>query len=79
MIHNFIKNRELILEKKLKNNRLFISKYAVALIINEYDLSIEKKVESKQVLDYIWRSLFGLRILAELDNINDHLFGVVLK
>jgi|JI9StandDraft_2_1071091.scaffolds.fasta_scaffold533786_1 hypothetical protein len=79
MIHNFIKNRELILEKKLKNNRLFISKYAVALIINEYDLSIEKKVESKQVLDYIWRSLFGLRILAELDNTNNNLFGVVLK
>lgn len=78
MIHNFIKNRELIIEKKLKKNRLFISKYAVALIINEYDLSVEKKVESKQVFDYIWRSLFGLRILAELDNLNNQLFGVVL-
>lgn len=43
---------------------MFVSKYAVAHIINEYDEVIERKMFSEETLDYIWRSLFGLRILA---------------
>lgn len=40
MIQNFIKNRAKILAKRDENIRGFISKYAIALIINEYDTAM---------------------------------------
>ncbi len=68
MIQNFIKNRAKILAKGDKNLRAFISKYAVAFIINEYDTAIERKENSKEVGLYISRCLFALRVIAELDS-----------
>lgn len=69
MIQNFIKKRDQLLATKGKDLRHFISKYAVALIINEFDEAIARKEKRQEVKLYVSRCLFGLRILAELDGV----------
>ena len=42
-IANFIRKRDQVLGRKEKTFRLFVSKYAVALVINEFDEGVERE------------------------------------
>ena len=55
------------MSSKVKNNRLILSKFAVALIINEYDKIVDQKCRDKSAINFILDCIFGLRIMAELD------------
>ncbi len=79
MILNFIRNRNQLLEQKDKKIRFFISKYAVAEIINEFDKAVEREKVSEEVSNYISKCLFGLRIFAELDNIESDKEALIIN